>query len=190
MLSYKELRAAPGTKGPCVRVCQKHAVIPVSVALGFLGLVTSETQKALCPRLLALPCLVWSGAAAAASPTKTSRLKVHTSPCGPSPLGPHPPQGLHPVLTHFTTPASADPPHPPPGLAPMLTHWPPPQRLLCLLWQWGCTPGQQEGGETPPPSPALPRAQMLLWPQAAIKEIDRQAFGQVKPSRRKIHVSS
>ena len=103
----------------------------------------------------------------------------HTSPCRPSPLGL---LGSHPP-TH-------------PGLDPRLTHWPPPQQqLACLLpalWRWDCTPGQQEGGEIcpPRPSPALPRAQMLLWPQAAIKGIDQQAFGQVKPSRRKIHVSN
>lgn len=54
--------------------------------------------------------------------------------------------------------------------------------------------------DRPSPSPALPApcAQMVgLWPQAAVKGIDRRAFGQggidigqFKPSRRKIHVSS
>ena len=100
-----------------------------------------------------------------------------------------------------TTPAPVDPPHwgfwgrtPPPTLVliPGSHTGPLPSSSLPACCRWDCTPGQQEGGEIcpPSPSPALPRAQMLLWPQAAIKEIDQQAFGQVKPSRRKIHVSN
>ena len=49
---------------------------------------------------------------------------------------------------------------------------------------WDCTPGGEEGGETAaPPQPGPSCALMaLLWPQAAIKGIDRQAFGRVTPS--------
>lgn len=178
---------------------------PLSLALGFPGLVTSETQKALCPWPLVLPRLVWAGAAVAASPTETSRLKVHTSPADPPHWGWMLPTGATPTpgsSSHaHTTPAPVDPPHwgfwgrtPPPTLVliPGSHTGPLPSSSLPACCRWDCTPGQQEGGEIcpPSPSPALPRAQMLLWPQAAIKEIDQQAFGQVKPSRRKIHVSN
>ena len=87
----------------------------LSLALGFPGLVTSETQKALCPWPLVLPCLVWAVAAVAASPTETSRLKVHTSPADPPHWGRTLPTGAAPTpgsSSHaHTTPAPADPPH-------------------------------------------------------------------------------
>ena len=81
--------------------------------------------------------------------------------------------------------------HPPQGLHPALTHWPPPQQLLaCFLACFGSGVAPQVSRrEVRRPLPAPPFPQMLLWPQAAIKGIDLQAFSQVKPSRRKIHVS-
>ena len=146
MLSYKELRAAPGTKGPCVRVCQKHTVTPVSGSR-IPGTCNFRNPEGSVPLASGPATFGVGGGGGGCFSNRDLQAQGPHQPRGPSPVGMDAPHRghTHPRVfipcSHHTSPCGPSPlgllgSHPPthPGLDPRLTHWPPPQQqLACLL---------------------------------------------------------